>query len=182
MIFWKIEYQQPPAVIRFCKRCKTKTAYVSSGQFRINANGKVLDIWLIYCCRECGQIWKLEVKSRVSLNSIPKALLKQYMENDIRLSFCCAMDVDLLAQAGVEIGKTQFEVVGEALDFSKEHKITITSQFPAPVRVPSVLRKKLGWSSKEFQQAVREGRLIAQDGRNLRTCKVDKELVVLYRP
>ncbi|MED1874141.1 DUF1062 domain-containing protein [Brevibacillus borstelensis] len=45
-----IQYLSPPPAIKYCKKCGKKTEYVCSGLFRVNAQCKYLDIWLIYKC------------------------------------------------------------------------------------------------------------------------------------
>ncbi len=182
MVHWNVVYGQPPAAVRFCSKCKEKRPYISTGRFRVNANGNRLDIWLIYRCQDCGHTWNLEVLSRISCDALPHELLKQYMENDSMLAFACAMDSIRLAQAGAEPGEIQFEVLGKLPELTKEEEITIHSEFSTQVRASAVLRKKLGFSAKEFRQAVQEGRLAARDGRDLKRCKIGRELLLSYRP
>ncbi len=47
-----IEYRVKPVsalkIIRNCSGCGKKTTYVSTNQFRVNANGNLVDIWLVY--------------------------------------------------------------------------------------------------------------------------------------
>ena len=49
-IIWDIRYCDLPAVLRYCKKCRKKSEYICSGEFRVNAQQKVLDILLIYKC------------------------------------------------------------------------------------------------------------------------------------
>ena len=36
-----------------CGGCGKKREFVNSGKFRVNANGKNVDVWLIYRCSKC---------------------------------------------------------------------------------------------------------------------------------
>ncbi len=51
-----IEYRISPVralkIARNCSGCGRKTFFVSTGQFRINANGSLVDIWLVYQCEK----------------------------------------------------------------------------------------------------------------------------------
>ncbi|RVC12935.1 DUF1062 domain-containing protein, partial [Mesorhizobium sp. M7A.F.Ca.AU.001.01.1.1] len=49
-IHWAIAPQTAPRPLINCNRCGTVRAYCSSGKFRVNANGKRIDVWLIYRC------------------------------------------------------------------------------------------------------------------------------------
>ena len=49
-VVWEVQYQTPPPAVRYCKKCGSQKEFVSSGQFRVNAQRKYLDVWLIYKC------------------------------------------------------------------------------------------------------------------------------------
>ena len=65
-IIWKIEPLGLPLVLRHCKKCGKTAEFICSGQFRVNAQRKYLDIWLIYKCAKCDTTWNAAVYSRVS--------------------------------------------------------------------------------------------------------------------
>ncbi len=70
-IKWTIQYDRPPAPLRHCKKCNIRQEFVSSGQFRVNAQGKYLDIWLIYKCSCCSSTWNAAIYSRVNPGNLP---------------------------------------------------------------------------------------------------------------
>ncbi|TIW96850.1 MAG: hypothetical protein E5V57_26540, partial [Mesorhizobium sp.] len=47
-IRWVIAPKTAPRPLINCNRCNGLKAYHSSGKFRVNANGKRIDAWLIY--------------------------------------------------------------------------------------------------------------------------------------
>jgi hypothetical protein len=53
-----------PAIRRRCRTCPS-TEYRTQGRFRVNANHKLLDVWLLALCVQCGQTVKLTVLERV---------------------------------------------------------------------------------------------------------------------
>jgi hypothetical protein len=89
-------------VVKYCKKCKMKAKFASSGLFRVNANRKNLDVWLIYKCIKCNTTWNLTVLSRVTTGSIPQDLLTGFHENDIELAKHYASDVALIKRSGAE--------------------------------------------------------------------------------
>ena len=80
-----------------------KAMFASSDLFRINANRKNLDVWLIYKCMKCNTTWNLTVLSRVTAGSIPQDLLTGFHENDIKLAKHYASDIALLKRNGAEL-------------------------------------------------------------------------------
>ena len=69
-------------LVKNCPKCRKKTAFICSGKFRINAQKKLLDIWLIYKCSVCGKTWKASVFSRLAVASMPTKLLERFQNND----------------------------------------------------------------------------------------------------
>jgi len=101
-ILWEVKFLSPPEALRHCKKCGAKTAHVPSGSFRVNAQQKLLDIWLIYHCAHCKTTWNLTIYSRVSPKSIRRDLLDQFTVNDATLALRYAMDTDLINKNGAE--------------------------------------------------------------------------------
>lgn len=95
-LFWEVQYLSPPKTIRYCKKCSMKTEHISAGLFRVNAQQKSLDIWLIYRCASCKTTWNSAVYSRVNPKSLDHKLLNRFMNNDSELAQKYAMDTVLL--------------------------------------------------------------------------------------
>jgi hypothetical protein len=83
----------PPTPILPCARCDTRRAFASSGRFRLNANGKRLDAWLVYRCTVCDQTWNRTVFERRARNTVDPALLDALQRNDPELARKTALDV-----------------------------------------------------------------------------------------
>lgn len=73
-----------PRFVKPCPRCK-HAYYENSGSFRVNANGKRLDIWLICRCEHCKTIWNLSICERVDRTALAAECLSGYFANDISL-------------------------------------------------------------------------------------------------
>jgi hypothetical protein len=63
---WKIIPDHPPKIMRNCPKCGGQCEFESSGNFRINANSKTIDVWLIYQCINCNTTWNMEIFSRIN--------------------------------------------------------------------------------------------------------------------
>lgn len=80
-VYWDIQYLSPPLAIKYCKRCGKKTEHVCFELFRVNAQRKYLDIWLIYRCSNCDSIWNMTIYSRINPKSIAPEVLEGFFGN-----------------------------------------------------------------------------------------------------
>lgn len=163
-ILWEVTYPAPPKTYKYCKKCGTRTAFQSSNCFRVNANQKSLDVWLIYRCVHCKTTWNLTLLSRVNPKSIPKEDLQKFMDNDAAFAHAYAMDTELLARCGAETDPPDFIVAGEPVDFTEPAKLIIKSQVASKLKVSKVLRAHLGLSHKTFDSYIEKGVLSMDDG------------------
>jgi hypothetical protein len=95
--------QQDPQIERHCAGCKARGTFASSGKFRVNANGKQVDAWLIYRCVLCRQSWNYPIHARRPVRSFDAAELTALMRNDAILAARHARDVAGLTAAGAEV-------------------------------------------------------------------------------
>lgn len=181
-IIWEIQYYTPPTVIRYCKKCGKKSEYICSGDFRINAQQKALDIWLIYQCAHCRTTWNNTIYSRVSPQKLGAALLERFHSNDKALAMQYAMDLSLLRKNGVEIKLPAYQVVGENLSLEQAATIQIQSQYILPIKISSVLRTKLGITQRELDTLIKNNRIQSSTGQDLRKCKLSSSqpMIVVF--
>lgn len=92
-----------PHIRRYCARCKGQQPFRSSGKFRVNANGKALDAWLIYRCDACDAVWNYPIHERRTARSFDVAELEALMQNDAAMVRRHASDAQGLRAAGAEI-------------------------------------------------------------------------------
>ena len=71
-------------IIRNCPKCGRKAHYINTKKFRVNANGNILDIWLIYQCAECKHTLNLAIYGRKKVSSITKDEYQCFLDNSLR--------------------------------------------------------------------------------------------------
>ena len=96
-IVWNIVPTALPEVVRHCSKCGGEGAFACSGKFRVNAQRRSLDIWLIYRCRACDTTWNARVYQHISPQSLSGDLLRRFTENDENLAREYALDCEFLA-------------------------------------------------------------------------------------
>ena len=96
-----------PTVIRYCRKCGIRTEFASTESFRVNAQRKSLDVWLIYKCIKCNTTWNLTVLSRVAPGTIPPEMLRGFHDNNTDLAMIYATDKTLIKRNGAEPGQVK---------------------------------------------------------------------------
>lgn len=172
-IIWELEFLSPPKTIRYCKKCGAKTEHVSSEAFRINAQQKALDVWLIYRCTYCKTTWNLTILSRVNPNSMDRELLERFTCNDRELARSYAMDAEFLNRNGAETEAPSYAVIGGEVDLTQETRVKIVSRYPLGIRVSKILREKLLLSKKNFDDMVQKGLIRMENGADINKCRVN---------
>lgn len=181
-VYWQAAYTGLPKAVRYCKKCAAKTAFVSSNLFRMNAQKRNLDVWLIYKCERCGCTWNMTVHTRIKPQDLPPEHLRGYEGNDPGLARQWAMNIPLLRQNGAEVELPDYEVTGEDVDIHLPCRIHITNRYPMEARLGSLLCGKLGTSRSRLAQLLEEGELCALSGQDLSKDKLTREVVIELIP
>lgn len=179
-IIWEVKFSSPPKTLRHCKKCGAKTEYISSGLFRVNAQQKSLDIWLVYRCVHCKTTWNLPIHSRINPKSISANLLAKFTNNDAKLALQYAMDAELLKRNGAETETPPYKISGEIIDFTQDTKVQIICPHPLKVRVSKIIRQKLSLSKKAFDKLASKGFIQLKNGADLHKSKAHHNLTILF--
>ena len=83
---WEIKVKNTPTLKRKCNHCNSNRFYCSN-KFRMNAQKRNIDVWLIYRCVECDSTYNLTILSRTKPELIKKDLFSKFSENDEKLSW-----------------------------------------------------------------------------------------------
>lgn len=163
-IMWEIHSCSTPHILRYCKTCKTKTEYQSSGAFRVNAQKKSIDIWLIYKCIHCDSTWNMTIYTRTSPGSIPADTLLGFHENRETLAAVYANDVSLLLRNKAEPCPPDFTITGESIPLGIPILLTIKGNLGVPVKLIKILSKKMNLSQTQIQTLFQTGVMMLPDG------------------
>ena len=166
-----------PTVLRYCKRCGEKSEFESSEMFRVNAQQKNLDIWLIYKCRNCNTTWKLTVLSRINPHTLPAEMLTRYANNDSELAKLHAMDVALIKKNGAKFHTADAEIVGSDYDWKEAAEIHLAAKWSMKSKAAAFIYRKLGLSRSAFEKMYTEGRISCLSGHDLKKCKMKTEII-----
>ena len=180
-IVWEVQYLSAPTVFRYCKKCRKKKPFTCSGQFRVNAQRKSLDIWLIYKCSSCETTWNATVYSRISPQSLKPELLEAFNKNEETLVKQIAMDSDLLLKNGVETGVPLYSVIGETFLPDEDITLEIKSKYSLNIKVSHIVREKLHLSQKDYLRLIDNEKFKSIPASDLRKCKLKKGITLFFQ-
>lgn len=179
-IIWEVQSLSLLPVLKYCKKCGRKNLFTCSRQFRVNAQRRYLDIWLIYKCCDCNTTWNATVYSRISPQSIKPQLLDGFYKNDNELVEKYAMDSQFLQENGVEVGLPQYSVIGDCFSLNETVQLEIKSKYSLSVKVSSVVRSKLLLSEKEYLQLITSGKIKSFPTQDLKKCKLKEGVTLVF--
>ncbi|MGI5500281.1 DUF1062 domain-containing protein [Lentzea sp. CA-135723] len=164
MLFtWAVVPTCLPAVRRRCHVCSSDR-FRPSGKFRVNANHKVLDAWLLVLCEDCGDTAKLTIFERAHVRTVRPALLERLHVNDLTLVPELLQDPVLLRRNHVSLdwdGAWRLDTGGS--DHLDREVIDVAVRFEAriPVRPVRLIADGCGLSRGEVERLVAEGKAVS---------------------
>ncbi|MGW2649346.1 DUF1062 domain-containing protein [Streptomyces sp. NPDC001393] len=160
---WAVRQSALPTVVRPCPDC-SGTRHRPSGKIRVNASGKLLDVWLLLSCAACDRTSKVPVHERVHVSSLEPARLVAYENNDPAVVRELTMSTSLAAKSGYRLdwaGTWALETRTPlySLEDPTPLKVVVGFELPVPVRVERLLKLGLGLSRTQVRRMVGNGRI-----------------------
>jgi hypothetical protein len=162
---WVVRELGLPAIVKTCVSCRSARHH-PTGKFRVNANGKLLDVWMLICCELCGRTSKIPVHERVHVQALDRERLLMFENNDPAMVRQLAMDSALAGTTGHRLDWSgtwelatdiPFYEIGSADPASLE--VLIRFELPAPIRVEKLLTAGFGLSRSAVRGLVGAGRI-----------------------
>ncbi|MET9604077.1 DUF1062 domain-containing protein [Streptomyces sp. NPDC006512] len=155
-----------PIVLRRCHRCASGR-FRANGKFRVNANHKLLDVWLLALCTGCGDTTRITVLERVNVRSVRPELLDRLHDNDpalaaellqdpvVRRRNRIALDWDDAWRLDIGAPHQPHRPEGEATEVSVRFAARI------PVRPVRLIAEGFGLPRAEVERLLTEGNLVS---------------------
>jgi hypothetical protein len=160
---WTIRPLSAPSVTRSCSHCGCVRAFVCSGNFRVNAQKKKLDVWLIYRCEKCGCTWNMSILSRVPHEDVDRGLYGAFLGNSAELALRYAFDASALARnnASVCYDSVRCQVSGDMIAADEQGGAYVTLNIENPygieIRLDKLLSETLGVSRSKVKRCIDSG-------------------------
>jgi hypothetical protein len=162
---WVVRELGLPAIVKTCVSCRS-TRHHPTGKFRVNANGMLLDVWMLVCCQLCGRTSKIPVHERIHVRALKHERLLMFEHNAPAMVRRLAMDAGLAGRSGYQLDWTgtwelETDVPFYELDRERPEPLEIVVRFelPAPIRVGKLLTAGFGRSRSAVRGMVDSGRI-----------------------
>lgn len=160
-IRWEVVLDSLPCYRKKCARCGGER-FENSGTFRVNANGKRLDVWLVCRCTACKATWNLSVYERIGRNGLGEAAYAALLRNDAALAMQTAFDRTILARnrAVIDAGSLCWRVLGEPVQPGRAARVSVSSENDLPLPAVKAIAQKLGVSPSRVKSLIGRGELL----------------------
>ncbi|MBL1220964.1 DUF1062 domain-containing protein [Chryseobacterium sp. L7] len=159
---WEVKAKNSPLLKKKCSHCDG-SRFQCSDKFRLNAQKKNIDIWLIYRCVECSSRYNMTLFSRIRTESISKELFNKMSENNTETAWEYAFSHEIRRKNNVEadLSSVEYEIEHEEIPVkeiinSTDEVITFKIKCPYDfnLRISAIIRKCLSLSLRQLDQFV----------------------------
>jgi len=154
---WVVRRTRLPLLSLRCVHCLAESATTGQGRFRVNANGKMLHVWLLVRCVSCGRTRKLSVHERAPVNSSDPAELDGYRVNDPELVASRLLDPLFARRNRFTLdwtGAWRLDTPSAWPDGVWPIQVKVVFEDPVPVRPDWLIAQGLGFSRNEVLRRV----------------------------
>lgn len=166
--FSKIECEIKPTasyqIIKNCAGCGCKSTFVSTGNFRVNANGNRIDVWLIYQCDTCKHTYNLTIHERVRASELAKEELQSFLTNDEELAFSYGTDKNVFARNKAEIDRDKISYEVSLLDETEQltsTSVVIRNPYDLKLRLDKVLSELFKVNRNRIKNLIKDKTIVA---------------------
>ena len=160
---WAVVPTCLPLVLRHCHACGCER-FRTSGKFRVNANHKLIDAWLLALCTACGDTAKLTVLERMNVRSVRPRLLDRLHDNDPGLAAELLQDPVVRRRNSIALDwDNAWRLDTGGSDHLDREVIDVALRFAAriPVRPVRLIAEGCGLSRAEVEGLITAGKLVA---------------------
>ncbi|MFD1659631.1 DUF1062 domain-containing protein [Streptomyces caeni] len=160
---WVVEPVCLPLIRRRCHVCASDS-FRTSGKFRVNANHKLIDVWLLALCTACGETTKLTVMERMNVRSVRPELLDRLHDNDPHLAAELLQDPVVRRRNRIALDwDDAWRLDTGGSDHLDRDVIDVSVRFAAriPVRPVRLIAEGCGLSRAEVEKLITDGKLVS---------------------
>jgi hypothetical protein len=161
---WLVRQTDFPTIRRRCRTCPS-TEYRTRGRFRVNANRKLLDVWLLALCVHCGETVKLTVLERVPVRSIEPTMLGGFHNNAPALAAKLLADPQLAHRNDVVLDWTDaWTIETSPVELPKADILDVSVHFVQriPIKLTTLIATGLELSRAEVAKRISAGRISSE--------------------
>lgn len=186
---WEVKVKNTPLLIKKCSHCDNDRFYCSD-KFRMNAQKKNIDVWLIYRCVKCDNTCNLTLLSRSKPDLIDKTLFHSFSMNDKDTAWKYAFSTEMERKNNLRLdyGSVEYEVIPntsleDLLNLSNEViKIHIKYEFEFDLKLSSLIRRCFSLSANQVKRMFEDGIITISGNKPPQKHKVkDGDMILIQR-
>ena len=188
-ITWEVKVKNTPLLIKKCSHCDSDRFYCSD-KFRMNAQKKNIDVWLIYRCVKCDNTCNLTLLSRSKPDLIDKTLFHSFSMNDKNTAWKYAFSTEMERKNNLRLdyGSVEYEVIPntsleDLLNLSNGViKIHIKYEFEFDFKLSSLIRRCFSLSANQVKPMFEDGIITISGNKPPQKHKVkDGDMILIQR-
>lgn len=188
-ITWEVKVKNTPLLIKKCSHCDSDRFYCSD-KFRMNAQKKNIDVWLIYRCVKCDNTCNLTLLSRSKPDLIDKTLFHSFSMNDKDAAWKYAFSTEMERKNNLRLdyGSVEYEVgpdtsLEDLLNLSNEViKIHIKCEFEFDLKLSSLIKRCFSLSANQVKRMFEDGIITISGNKPPQKHKVkDGDMILIQR-
>lgn len=188
-ITWEVKVKNTPLLIKKCSHCDSDRFYCSD-KFRMNAQKKNIDVWLIYRCVKCDNTCNLTLLSRSKPDLIDKTLFHSFSMNDKDTAWKYAFSTKMERKNNLRLdyGSVEYEIIPDTsledlLNLSNEViKIHIKCKFEFDLKLSSLIRRCFSLSANQAKRMFEDGIITISGNKPPQKHKVkDGDMILIQR-
>lgn len=188
-ITWEVKVKNTPLLIKKCSHCDSDRFYCSD-KFRMNAQKKNIDVWLIYRCVKCDNTCNLTLLSRSKPDLIDKTLFHSFSMNDKDTAWKYAFSTEMERKNNLRLdyGSVEYEVIPntsleDLLNLSNEViKIHIKCELEFDLKLSSLIRRRFSLSANQVKRMFEDGIITISSNKPPQKHKVkDGDMILIQR-
>ncbi|MDX3658804.1 DUF1062 domain-containing protein [Streptomyces sp. ID05-26A] len=160
---WAVVPTCLPLVHRRCHVCAADR-FRASGKFRVNANHKVLDAWLLVLCTGCGDTAKLTIFERAHVRTVRPALLDRLHANDLTLVAELLQDTLLQRRNHIALdweGAWRLDTGGSGHLDLEVADVAVRFEARIPIRPIRLIADGFGLTRGEVERLITDGKVVS---------------------
>lgn len=159
---WTVSPNNTPLLKKSCSHCDSKQFYCSE-KFRINAQKKNVDVWLVYRCVKCDSTYNLTIFSRIRPTAIDSILFNKFQNNDTELAWKYAFSEEMRRKNKVEADLATVTYALQYDQISSDELLSLNEgiltfevdyTFDFQLRLSTLIRTCLNLSSRQLDQLI----------------------------
>jgi hypothetical protein len=154
---WVVRELGLPAIVKTCVSCGHPRHH-PTGKIRVNANGKLLDVWLLIGCERCDRTSKIPVHERVHVQALDHERLLGFENNDpaiVRELVHAQRRLDWTGTWELETDMPFYDIENDP----ERLEVIVRFELPAPIRVEKLLMAGFGLSRSAVKRMTDSGRI-----------------------